>query len=821
MNAAKKWPVVWIVSLIISMLSPFCLAQQTEIKIRPSFKKEQIKIDGEEVTIVRDDFSVPHILASTERGAYFGGGYAVAQDRLFQLERFRRNAFGRLAEIEGLQAYSSDQNVKTLGYSDAQVQAQLDALPPEIRQAFQAYSDGINAYIKKAEQENKLPDSFKAAGIAKMEPWEPSHSAAIAIMMAQRFGSVGGAEMEKARVLKWLKEKYGKDGEAMFNDIFWLDDPKAYTSIQAEDKPVPKKDETRKRQGNRMSGSDRSRQALKLERLNDDSLAAADAIAQQHPVYEYASRNNLPTHLGSYGFAVSGQRSINGSAILVAGPQMGFTVPSIGYEFHYSAGEFNVIGMGIPGIPEVIIGHNDHCAWTATSGLTDMVDIFAEQINPANKYQYMYKGQYRDMEKRVETIKVKDRSEPVKIEVYSTIHGPVVGWDESAGVAYSRAASYAGIELQDMIAAYRFSRAKNIEQMAKAAEAMATNRNYIAATVDGDIGFWHCGKPPVRAKDIDQRLPTPGTGEYEWEGRMAFSKMPQTINPRQGYIVNWNNKPAAWWRNEGDTFWGGLDYATRIDQLIRASDQLTMDQAREIAEDISTYDVVAHYIKPQILASLDKTGAATKDPRVRQAANYMRSWDNHVKDNSVGTTITRIAISMLRDNIFADELDGLNKVFPLRFGADTALQHFVQMNMVLHTLEDKKTALALSRDYLNGKNKDQFILEVFNKSLDLSTSVAGPQMNLWKWPACYMNLSPLPGIPNTNRATYNQFTELSKPLIQAESLLPPGQSEDSRSTHFSDQREMAGLWRFKNMLYKREQLGQPSLRERECGPNSR
>src|ERR1044071_8518094 len=115
MNAAKKWPAVWIISLITALLAPFCLAQQAEIKIRASFKKEQVKTDGEEVTIVRDDYGVPHILASTERGAYFGGGYAVAQDRLFQLERFRRNALGRLAEIEGLLAYTSDQNVRTLG----------------------------------------------------------------------------------------------------------------------------------------------------------------------------------------------------------------------------------------------------------------------------------------------------------------------------------------------------------------------------------------------------------------------------------------------------------------------------------------------------------------------------------------------------------------------------------------------------------------------------------------------------------------------------------------------------------------------------------
>lgn len=815
MKHAKPFVTAFMIIVMASLPVPTALAQDNDVKIRGSFKKEKLKMGEEEITVVRDNFGVPHVLATSSRGAYFGGGYVVAQDRLWQLERFRRNASGTLAELEGLRAYASDQQVRTTGYTVSEIQAQFDALPGELRQAFQAYVAGINAYLQKAVQENLLPDGFKEAGITAPAPWTVLDSARIAIMMAQRFGAVGGAETEKARILKWLKEKYGEKADAMFNDIFWLDDPTAYTSIPADQSPRGGK--AKRGQDNPRARLNRTARALGLERLSDGPLVEAGEAAQQRLALAYAAANNLPTRLGSYGLAISPQRSVSGAAILLAGPQMGFTVPSIGYEFHYSAGDLNVIGMGIPGIPEVLIGHNDHVAWTATSGMTDVVDLFAEKLNPHDKHQYMYQGQYRDMTKRVEVIQIKGRAEPLQIEVYTTRHGPIVAWDEQAGVAYSRAAAFAGSELQDLVAAYHFSRARNIGELGEAASLMTTNRNYLAATDEGDIGYWHCGRMPVRAGGLDPRLPTPGTGEYEWAGFVPFAKMPQLLNPKQGFLVNWNNKPAANWPNGGDTHWGELDYARRIDQLIRAHEQLTIDQVRAIAQDISTYDEVAGVIKQHILAAIERTGAARRDPRVRQAASYMRSWDNHAQDNSVGTAISRVAVSLLRESIFADELGELNKLFNFRFGADTPLQHFVEMSLVLHALEGRRAARPLSQDYLNARNGDEFLVEALNKSLDLSASVAGPQMNMWKWPVCQINLSPLPGIPNGNRATYNQLVELSQPLIRGESILPPGQSEDARSPHFGNQREMAGLWRFKDMLYKREQLGAASLRERECG----
>ncbi|MGH9822527.1 MAG: penicillin acylase family protein, partial [Blastocatellia bacterium] len=645
------------------------------------------------------------------------------------------------------------------------------------------------------------------------EHWTAVDCAAIAILMAQRFGSMGGSEAEKARVLKFLREKFGDDGYRVFDDLFWRNDPKAPVTIPETDTSVGAAGvlET----GSQVASRTNERQRRMIAAANDESLIQASDVAEERGIISYAASAGLPTRWGSYALAVSGGKSISGNAILLAGPQMGFTTPSIAYEIHYSAPNLNVVGMTIPGIPQILIGHNNFLAWTATSGFVDEVDIFAEKLNPQNKYQYMFQGRYIGMNRRSESISVKGEAQPRQVEVYRTVHGPVVSWDEANGIAYSRAASYAGNELCDMTAARGFGLSRNTTEFAGYAAGIYTSRNYLVATIRGDIGFWSCGKPPIRDKSIDPRLPVPGAGAYEWKGLRPFSQMPQAVNPKQGYLFNWNNKPERDWDSEGDAVWGEVEYCTRIDQLVKQHDKLTVDDVRDIAQDISTFDIVAYWLKPYLLSAIRNSETKTRDERLRQAADYMRAWDNHIRDDSVGTTITRLAIVKVREAIFGDELGDLNKAFP-RFGQDTPLQHFVQMSVVLRALEGKNAGLALYHDYFHGRQKDAVLVKAINDSLDLSTSVVGQQMNLWKWQQCEIRFGLTGNIPNSNRGTYIEMVELSQPLIRAESVLAPGESEDSRSRHFADQREMAGYWRFKDLIYQAEQFDRPSLHSIEC-----
>lgn len=782
--------------VILILCAPCFTRQKPQPKEKAAFNKQAIEFLGEQINIIRDSFGTPHVLSPTQRGAYFGGGYAVAQDRLYQMERYRRSARGEMAEIEGREALGADEDARTLGYTEAELQVMFDSLSKDVQQSYQAYADGINAYMKEAVSENKLPEGFKKAGLTEPSPWKVTDSVSIAVMMATRFGTSGGREAQNLRILTRLKKKFGDQAEAIFNDIFWLNDTKALSTIA----------ETGKASASRPAGA-RDGLTLPLDRLSDHALAKVASSAQQAALFEYADRHGLPTKWGSYCWLVAPSRNISGNAVLVGGPQMKFGAPQIAHEIHYLAGGLNAIGMAFAGIPGVLVGHNDHLAWSITSGLTDVEDVFAEKVNPANIYQYMYKGRYVDMKKRVEMIKVKGE-EPSRLEVYHTEHGPVLGWDSEAGIAYSFAVASSGHEISGFEALHGIARAGSIQEVSKLVESIYTNQNIFAASDEGDLGYWHCGRLPIRASGYDQRLPAPGTGEYDWKGLRPFSEMPQVINPKQGYIVNWNNKPIQSWNNGDTPWWGEAYHGRRIEQLIKSNSRLSFEQIRDIARDVATHDANADHLKPFLLEAVKKTGIANRDARAGQAAAYLQAWDDHTVDGSVAKTIFDAWLEAVREAIFNDEFGDLILSAKLA-GARSFNTLILSPSFILHVLEGPQSGVPLSRDYLNGRSKEDVIVEALSKAVDSLTKKLGPQMNLWAFKQGEIDFAPLPGIPSADRGTYIQAIELSKPMIRGVNILPPGQSENPLSAHYTDQREMAGYWLFKPMLYKAEQLQQP------------
>jgi penicillin G amidase len=801
--------IVVIALTLLAFTAPSFTQQRGKVSPSTISSKQTLVLGDEKITIIRDNYGVPHIFAESQRGAYYGGGYAVAQDRLYQLERFRRDARGTLAEIEGPLAVARDMQMRVLGYPEEKLQIMFDRLGGAIKQSYQSYADGINAYIEEAIGRGRMPDAFKKAGITRPESWRVTDSVAIGAMMANRFGSAGTHELTNARILKRLQDKFGNEAQAIFNDLLWVNDPKAPTTIPYYN-----------RTSHASSRKNESPLTAFEPAFNDHSLAAAEDFATEREILEYAEGHGLPTRLGSICWALSPKLTASGSAVIVGCPQMSFSAPQIAHEIHYSSGDLNVIGISIAGIPGVIIGHNNHLAWSMTSGLSDLRDAFAEKLNPENRNQYFYKGQYRDIEKRVEVIKVKGQ-EPRSFEIWRTVHGPLMGWDsqsiEQANVAYSRAASYSGHEISTFEAIFNINYAKNIREFAKIAELIYTNHNFIVATVDGDIGYWHCGRLPVRAKGHNPRLPVPGTGEFDWVGLTPASKLPFVINPQQGYLVNWNNKPVAWWAYGGLPVWGEVDHMPHIQDIIRSQKEMAFERIREISQDISVYDTSAEFLRPYLLAAIQKERASTSHPQIKEAENYLRAWNNQNVDDSVAKTIYDAWLVALRDAIFGDELDILKppvgpNVFTRVYGLPNTVfnlfDYIVTDSLILHALEGKKSGVPPSRDYFNGRKKDEILVKALVKALDELMSRRGAQMNLWTYTQPDHDFKPLPGIPQTERGTYIFAAEMSKPTIRSMSILAPGQSEDPASHHFGDQREMAGYWRYKTMLYRREQLSE-------------
>jgi penicillin G amidase len=742
-----------------------------------------LQLDGEEIRIQRDRFGVPHIFAATERALFYGNGYAVAQDRLWQMERYRRDGRGEMAEIDP-KALARDRDVRKLGYTEAERQQRFDQLTPKHRLQIKAYADGVNAWMTKATATGKLPEGYAQNQIQPV-PFRVTDSVAISDLMSQRFGSGGGAELRNQRYLNKLKDKFGLEtSQQIFDDLMWQNDPASPTTIMESASRQPARGPSVATQLKPVSGF----------AFSEASLASAESTADLTRIRAYAEQNGLFSRWGSYAWVVAPSRSASGNATLVGGPQMGFSTPQIAHEVHLNGAGLNIIGMGFAGIPGVLIGHNDHLAWTTTSGLTDMEDVFVEKLNPSNRYQYWFQGRWHDMERRTETIQVRD-GKPEVFEVCRTVHGPVLEWDDKEPVAYSLKRAFRGQELETMRAIAGFCTARDLKEFAAQAKLIWLTHNFFVATLQGDIGYWHCGRPPQRAEGVDPRLPTSGTGEKEWKGVLAPEQIPQWINPKQGFICNWNNKPVSYWNNGEVPVWGAIFRVHRITELLEARSKLNFEQIRDITIDIGLNDPNANYLKPHLLKAI--AGANAANERWKQAYELLNAWDNHAVEGSVAKTIFDEWLQALREAIFADELRDLDK---------DRFNNITQPSLILHVLEGQRASVPVRHDFLNGKSVKQVQLEALQTALQNLAAKHGPAPALWGHIQPTINFRPLPPIPSSSRGTYIQVVELSKPIIRSVSILPPGQSEDPKSPHFGDQREMAGNWKFKPMLYTKELL---------------
>ena len=771
-----------VVSCLLFLLSVAMLAAPAAAATR-----ETLTVDGQQAVIVRDDFGVPQIIAPSMRALFFANGWAVAEDRLLQIEKYRRGARGTAAAVLGDKFIEQDKSVRLTGYTEQELQAQVDALAQEYRDFAQAYADGVNAYYAKARDAGTLPQEFKLAQMfgIQWEPFKPTDTAAIGAMMARRFGSGGGTELMVAATWEKLKARYGEGARAILDDVAWTNDPAAPVTIPPGEG-----------KGSMVFGQAGRGNVERLAGLLDPQVmqAAYDVVNWGKP--EWRAALGLPSKVGSYCVTVSPRRSASGCAMLLGGPQMGFSVPQIAHEVHLMGPGLNVMGMGFAGVPGVLIGINEHLAWTTTSADADVEDVFVEKLNPATQHQYWHKGAWRDMERRVERIEVRG-GKPVELEVFRTVHGPVVKWDKEKGVAYAQAMNYWGREVETLRAIAGFWRARSAAEFGRAAAHITTTHNFFCATQNGDIGFWYCCKFPVRTGKIDRRFPVPGTGEYDWKGDVPFEKMPHIVNPKQGYLANWNNKPAAWWEPGDASGWGAMFRLSSIMRAVERRPVHTFTEFADLQKDYGRRVYFADSFLPYIFKAATRTGA-WKDARLGAALRQLQAWDRYLTDMSAPAAIFTTWLEQAKKAIFADEFGDL---YGELFGGTLQERG---ASVLLRVFQGKKAALPLKHDYLKGQNLDAVIMKALRQALgDLSNKYGTSQMNRWFERDEKIDFEGLGWIPWYSRGTYIQVVECSRPDIFGVNILAPGQSEDPKSPHYGDQRELAGYWMFKPMALSR------------------
>ena len=496
------------------------------------------------VTIVRGPYGVPSVTGSTDFDAWWGVGYAVAQDRLFQLELFRRATSGRLAEILGESYLEDDQIARRDYYTDAEIDAMIARIPPGLRSRAEAYRDGINAWVDETRTDpSKLPGEFTALGV-QTPTWTLRDTARIGVFLVRTVPSGDGAELENARALQEL-------GPTAFDRLLPLRTKGRVSTVPREDGLFPSQPgRTRKQERRAYKRSQGFVAGLKLP-SSEEAAAAGRSDARG----------------GSYMWGIGrphkkGARPKRpGNSYLFNGPQLGFSIPELFVEFELHSPAQNMRGVSAAGVPVLGIGHNGHIAWGFTSGLSDEDDLYAERLTGPETYSY--KGQQRQMDCRDERFDF--RSPPTDLpgdladilggsrqvsgsrteRICRTVHGPVQV--RSDGVAYARRYAIWNRELETLEGLTALNDAPSVQAADRALLGVTWNENVIAADELGNIGYWHPGLHPLRPKNFDERLPYPGTGEAEWRGLLPRRKTPHAINPRQGYLMQWNNVPSLGW----------------------------------------------------------------------------------------------------------------------------------------------------------------------------------------------------------------------------------------------------------------------------------
>jgi penicillin amidase len=714
-----------------------------------------LDVGGEEVRIYRDGFGIPHIFAETDRGLFEAYGYTVAKDRLWQLELNRRAARGRLADIFGSPVLPSDVFVRTTGYTDAELDAQFNQLSAEEQEIFNAYAAGINRYINEVIAPNplKLPFEFHALGISPA-PWTTRDSVAFGVFMTRRFGEIGGRERTNASVLSRLITAHGaSEGLEIFNDVRWINDPDSPTTVP-----------TRGAVGKRQEASFEPAQ-LRGSSGKAPEIPGADA----REVWE---SNGIVSRLGSYAWAVSPARSAEGAAMLYGGPQMGFSAPEVLHEVQLKNNDdLNVTGMAFAGVPLVLIGRNQHIAWTSTTGIGDNLDHYAETLCDAGS-GYIFNGTCTPFEVRNETINVRGEA-PVNLPVRRSVHGPVVA--TSGGTAFTQKRSHWQRELEATSPFLEFDRASDIGQFEEALQGIPTSHNFLYADESGNIGYWQAGQVPIRPAGFDARLPLPGDGSAEWPG--GYLPIPRSINPQQGYLANWNNKPSVDFNNPDSSIFGKQFRLRDIDDRL-ATGQMTLADMRDIPKDIARVKGLgreARFLKPYLLGAL--AAVPPSHPVAPAAKAVLQAWDGNAFADAVtstnleaGEVLFSTWLSRILSAAFADEL-GL-------------VANEASSNMLIHVLDDAfggGSGVPPSRDYFNGADPNAVMSAVFDQTVAALVAAQGPNPAAWTSPRGVTRFDhPIIGtvgtIPTSNRATYAQIAVLTKPTSTAENIFTLGQS---------------------------------------------
>jgi len=778
-------------SFLLKLLKPALkyLAKRTATKNLPQ-TEGTLKFTGMEhpVTVYRDKWGVPHIYAETTADAMRAQGFIHAQERLWQMELYRRIATGTAASVMGKDLLETDIAIRTLGLhkvvdQDLELFKNNKELP-----LLEAYSQGINQYLSTAK--NSLPVELYLLK-HKPEPWTVKDVLAVGRVFAFQMSYGWIVELDKQAIT----DAVGPEKAAEL-DIHY--DP-------ANPAALPNGIETHTFQEN-------------------GSLAA------------FKGPFLKPTG-GSNNWTVAPHKTKTGKPYLCNDPHLPLTLPGIWFENHIDAPGLKISGISIPGNPGVMIGHNQDIAWGATLAFADIQDTYIEEFTDDTLTKYKFKGKTKTTVIREETIAV-HKGKPHQLKVYETHHGPVISG--IANYPNKKVTLCSNVLKPGKLVAgiLSLNRATDWNEFVSSLKLVTCpSLNIVYADTKGNIGYWMTGEVPLRKKECQgTMLPKDGaSGDHEWLGNIPFEEMPHAYNPEKGYVVTCNHKivPDDFPHYISNLWMNGYR-ATRLEQFLDTEEKLTPNDFKKMQSDM--------FCIPGLEMAGLYNGMIHPKAGVQETIELLLDWDGILGPESVGGCIYHVIRKSLIDLVIRKQIDNelANKftgISPIENATTFSEYWGHEIYALLRILRND------SSWWLKQAGGRKAVLleaaELATRSLRLKF---GRDTKQWQWGRLhrlqfthpfaqtqpifdFLNSDSYPfgGGPDTPcqmswkpekpfdgggeivGPSYRQIIDLSN-FSNSVTMLAPGQSGNPQSPHYNDQIEMLMNDKYKPMYWEKEEV---------------
>ncbi len=748
----KKAPLVLFLVIIQFSLTVFSQVTPTRM-VAAGLKNE--------VTVRRDGRGIPYIEAKTDSDLYFTQGYITASDRLWQMDLLRRLARGETAEIFGNSVLEEDKRWRRFGFAEIANQSVAE-LTPALRSALDDYARGVNGYIATLDDKS-MPIEFRILQY-KPRQWTPTDTIVIGKILADALSTTWRNDLLRASMQTLSKEKFAD----LTNQVTPYD-----VVLFGKDAP-------------------RSTAVFPKAQVVDDATLA---MAERQDAIRKSSLERVGLYAedlaASNNFVISGKRTADGKPILENDPHLAPTAPGIWYLTHLSSPTIRVSGVTFPGVPGIVLGHNESIAWGATNVGPDVQDLYLETFNENGEYKTptgWQKPSIRREEIKVRTNPLRPETQMVTLDVVETRNGVIVS-DES-GKKYALKWTARDPKNGEFDAFFSLNHAKNWTDFKTALKKYGgATQNFVYADTSGHIGWYAAGRIPIRRAGDGSVPYDGGSNDGDWVGAIPFEELPNLYDPPGGLIVTANQRIVGtnYKYKQMSRDAGSPWRARRLHDVLDSKSKITMDDARDAQYDV--FNIPLSNLAKDIV----KFNAASPETLA-----VFRTWDGRMTTDSRGAVLANSIYGCMANKIADD-----NKQVPA----------FLVRERIMDWVIREKPSRWLPAGFANYGD--------LMKSCDASsrTSLAdpkrfGPDDSKWTWGRTFISrfphplaiapligaqfmtpLVPLDGSGQTPNVGSNvSMRHIASPgnWDATRHVIPLGISGDPKSPHYKDQFE---AWR--------------------------